>query len=84
MKRCNEVINLCLEKKAETPLTYSIINTKDYDGRMGVIVIECNSPSALEDYGFDVEEIEKVSRLDVGQTFTSHDYGTGCVCVRIA
>ena len=84
MKNYNQIINLYLGEKTESPLIYSIINTRDYDGGMGVIVIECESPSVLEDYGFKEDEISEVAKLEVGQMFTSFDYGTGCVCVRMA
>ena len=83
-ERYNQIINLDLEEKECFPLIYSIINTHDYCGRMGVIVIECKSPCALENYGFRDDEIEHIRNLEVGQMFTSPDYGTGCVCVRIA
>ena len=83
MIKHNQIINLYLGDRNVSPLVYSIINTHDYDGGMGVIVIECESPSALEHYGFREDEIAEVEKLEVGQMFTSFDYGTGCVCVRM-
>lgn len=67
-----------------TDLVYAIINTANYDGDMGAIIVKSCSPIALKDYGFDVEECKEISKLAVGELFTSHDYGNGVVVVRMA
>jgi hypothetical protein len=84
MVHSREILSLNLGSKSVAPLTYAIINTHNYCGDSGVIIVECSSAKALEVYGFDTEEIGEVSKLAVGEMFTSYDYGDGCVCVRIA
>lgn len=84
MVHSREILSLNLGSKSVAPLTYAIINTHHYCGDSGIRIVECNSAKALADYGFDTEEISEVSKLAVGEMFTSHDYGDGCVCVRIA
>ena len=84
MAHSKEILNLNLGNRAVAPLTYVILNTHHYCGDMGVIVVECNSPMALKDYGYSEDEIAEVGKLEVGDKFTSHDYGNGCVTIRTA
>ena len=67
-----------------TDLVYAIINTSNYDGDMGTIIVKCCTPVALQDYGFTYAECVGISTLQVGELFTSHDYGSGCVVVRMS
>ena len=65
-------------------LTYAILNTSNYNGGVGAIIVKCYTPNALKDYGFDIEECKEIGKLAVGELFTSHDYGNGMVIVRMA
>lgn len=67
-----------------TELVYNIINTSNYDGDMGVIIVKGVTPHILKNYGFDDAECKEIGTLKVGETFTSHVYGNGCVVVRMA
>ena len=90
-----ETIEVCVNRKATDlctinierngELTYAILNTSNYNGGMGsVLVLKSCSPIALKDYGFDIEECKEIGKLAVGELFTSHDYGNGMVIVRMA
>ena len=65
-------------------LTYAILNTSNYNGGVGAIIVKCYTPNALKDYGFDIEECKEIGKLAVGELFTSHDYGNGAVIVRMS
>ena len=67
-----------------TELVYNIINTTNYDGDMGVIVVKGIKPHILKNYGFNDDECKEIGTLKVGEMFTSHIYGNGCVVVRMA
>lgn len=81
--KATQICDIRVERD-ETDLVYAIINTANYDGDMGTIIVKSCSPNALKDYCFDVEECREISKLAVGELFTSHDYGNGVVVVRIA
>ena len=63
-------------------LIFNIINTSQYIGGMGTLIIHCDSHMALSDYGFDDNELKEIAKMNVGDTFVSHDYGKGCILVR--
>ena len=65
-------------------LIYAILNTSNYNGGVGAIIVKCYTPNALKDYGFDIEECKEIGKLAVGELFTSHDYGNGAVIVRMS
>lgn len=67
-----------------TDLVYAILNTSNYDGDMGAIVVKGISPIILKDYGFDDDDCKAISTLAVGASYTSTDYGNGVVVVRMA
>ena len=67
-----------------TDMVFTIINTKVYDGDMGVIVVKGISPMILEDWGFDKWECEEIGKMEIGGTWASSDYGNGVVVVRMA
>ncbi len=63
---------------------FAIINTAEYCGDMGCIVVQITDPLDLQEYGFSEEECKECDLIGVGDKFDSHDYGVGCVLVRIA
>ena len=65
-------------------LTYAILNTSNYNGGMGATIVKCHTPIALEDYGFDNTECYGISMLKVGELYTSTNYGSGVVVVRMS
>lgn len=65
-------------------LIYAIMNTSEYDGGMGIIIVEGMSPRILEDYGFDEKEINAIAKMGVGDSFKDTAYGAGVVVVRMA
>jgi hypothetical protein len=67
-----------------TDLVYAILNTSNYDGDMGAIVVKGISPIILKDYGFDDDDCKAISTLAVGASYTSTDYGNGVVVVRMS
>lgn len=67
-----------------TDLVYAILNTSNYDGNMGVIVVKGISPIILKEYGFDDDDCKAISTLAVGASYTSTDYGNGVVVVRMS
>ena len=89
-----ETIEVCVNRKATDlctinierngELTYAILNTSNYNGGVGAIIVKCYTPNALKDYGFDIEECKEIGKLAVGELFTSHDYGNGAVIVRMS
>ena len=78
-----QVCDILVENETNE-LVYNIINTSYYNGNMGSIIIKTSSPLSLIEYGFSNNEVEEIGKLSVGHTFTSHDYGVGCVVVRMA
>ena len=77
--------NLCtinIERNGE--LTYAILNTSNYNGGMGATIVKCHTSTALEDYGFDYAECVGISMLKVGELYTSTNYGSGVVVVRMS
>ena len=77
--------NLCtinIERNGE--LTYAILNTSNYNGGMGATIVKCHTSTALEDYGFDYAECVGISMLKVGELYTSTNYGSGAVVVRMS
>lgn len=67
-----------------TDMVFTIINTKVYDGDMGVIVVKGISPMILEDWGFEKWECEEIGKMEIGGTWASSDYGNGVIVVRMA
>ena len=65
-------------------LIYTIMNTSEYDGGMGITIVEGMSPRILEDYGFDEKEINEIAKLPVGESWIDSMYGYGVVVVRMA
>ena len=88
-----ETIEVCVNRKATDlctinierngELTYAILNTSNYNGRMGATIVKCHTSTALEDYGFDYAECVGISMLKVGELYTSTEYGSGVVVVRM-
>lgn len=62
---------------------FAIINTAEYCGDMGVIVVQITHPLDLQEYGFTEEECKECDLIGIGDKFDSHDYGVGCVVVRM-
>ena len=89
-----ETIEVCVNRKATDlctinierngELTYAILNTSNYNGRMGATIVKCHTATALEDYGFDYAECVGISMLKVGELYTSTHYGSGVVVVRMS
>jgi hypothetical protein len=71
-------------KRTGINLIYAIMNTSEYDGGMGVVIVEGMSPRILIDYGFEEGEIIKIARLEVGESWADSPYGKGVVVVRMA
>lgn len=67
-----------------TDMVFAIINTKVYDGDMGVIVAKGISPMILKDWGFEEWECVEIGKMDIGGTWASSDYGMGVIVVRMA
>lgn len=67
-----------------TDMVFAIINTKVYDGDMGVVVVKGVSPMILEDWGFDDEECVEIGKLEIGGTWANSYYGNGVVVVRMS
>lgn len=65
-------------------LIYAIMNTSEYDGGMGITIVEGMSPRILEDYGFDEKEINTIAKMGIGESFGDTSYGYGVVVVRMA
>jgi hypothetical protein len=59
-----------------------ILNTDLY-GMSATTIVECNTPEALDKYGFDDDEIKEIKSLEVGELFESNDYGKAVVIVRM-
>lgn len=81
--KATQICDIHIERDV-TELVYAILNTSNYDGNMGAIIVRCCTPIALQDYGFDYAECVGISLLKVGETYTSTAYGNGVVVVRMA
>lgn len=81
--KATEVCVINIERNVGEP-TYAILNTSNYNGGVGAIIVKCYTPNTLKDYGFDIEECKEIGKLAVGELFTSHDYGNGAVIVRMS
>ena len=89
-----ETIEVCVNRKATDlctinierngELTYAILNTSNYNGRMGATIVKCHTSTALEDYGFDSAARVGITMLKVGELYTSTEYGSGVVVVRMS
>lgn len=67
-----------------TDMVFAILNTKTYNGEMGVLIVKGVSPMILKEYGFDTEECTEIGKIKVGDSWASSDYGNGVVVVRMA
>ena len=82
-RKATDVCTINVERNVGE-LTYAILNTFNYNGGMGATIVKCHTPIALEDYGFDNAECYGISMLKVGESYTSTDYGSGVVVVRMS
>ena len=82
-RKAKDVCAINIERTYEE-LTYAILNTSNYDGGIGATIVKCYTPTALEDYGFDNAECADISMLKVGELYTSTNYGSGVVVVRMS
>ena len=82
-RKAKDVCAINIERTYEE-LTYAILNTSNYDGGIGATIVKCYTPIALEDYGFDNTECADISMLKVGELYTSTNYGSGVVVVRMS
>lgn len=82
-RKAKDVCAINIERNAGE-LTYAILNTSNYDGGIGATIVKCYTPIALEDYGFDNAECADISMLKVGELYTSTNYGSGVVVVRMS
>lgn len=67
-----------------TDMVFAILNTKTYDGDMGVTIVKGVSPMILDEYGFDTEECTEIGKINVGDSWANSMYGNGVVVVRMA
>ena len=67
-----------------TDMVFAIINTKTYDGEMGVLIVKGISPMILKKYGFDTEECTEIGKINVGDSWANSTFGNGVVVVRMA
>ncbi len=67
-----------------TDMVFAILNTKTYDGEMGVLIVKGVSPMILKEYGFDTEECTEIGKIKVGDSWTNSTFGNGVVVVRMA
>ena len=81
-RKATDLCTINIERNGE--LTYAILNTSNYNGRMGATIVKCHTSTALEDYGFDYAECVGISMLKVGELYTSTEYGSGVVVVRMS
>ena len=81
--KATEVCTINIERNVGE-LTYAILNTSNYDGGIGATIVKCYTPTAFEDYGFDNAECVGISMLKVGELYTSTNYGSGVVVVRMS
>ena len=81
-RKATDLCTINIERNGE--LTYAILNTSNYNGGVGATIVKCYTPTALEDYGFDNAECVGISMLKVGELYTSTNYGSGVVVVRMS
>ena len=81
-RKATDLCTINIERNGE--LTYAILNTSNYNGGVGATIVKCYTPTALEDYGFDNAECVGISMLKVGELYTSTEYGSGVVVVRMS
>ena len=81
-RKATDLCTINIERNGE--LTYAILNTSNYNGRMGATIVKCHTSTALEDYGFDYAACVGISMLKVGELYTSTEYGSGVVVVRMS
>jgi hypothetical protein len=67
-----------------TDMVFAILNTKTYNGEMGVLIVKGVSPMILKEYGFDTEECTEIGKIKVGDSWANSMYGNGVVVVRMA
>ena len=67
-----------------TDMVFAILNTKTYDGDMGLTIVKGVSPMILGAYGFDTEECTEIGKIKVGDSWKNSMYGNGVVVVRMA
>ena len=82
-RKAKDVCAINIERNAGE-LTYAILNTSNYDGGIGATIVKCYTPIAFEDYGFGNAECADISMLKVGELYTSTNYGSGVVVVRMS
>lgn len=61
---------------------FAILNTDLYDS-MASMIVSCNHPDALYDYGFNKAEVSQIALLEIGDSINSTDYGKEVVVVRM-
>lgn len=61
---------------------FALLNTHLYDS-MGSMIVSCNHPDALCDYGFNKAEVSQIALLEIGDSINSTDYGKEVVVVRM-
>jgi hypothetical protein len=67
-----------------TDMVFAILNTKTYDGEMGVLIVKGVSPMILKYYGFDTDECTEIGKINIGDSWTNSTFGNGVVVVRMA
>ena len=82
-RKAKDLCTINIERNAGE-LTYAILNTSNYDGGIGATIVKCYTPIAFEDYGFNNAECADISMLKVGELYTSTNYGSGVVVVRMS
>lgn len=82
-RKVKDVCAINIERN-DGELTYAIINTSNYNSGISATIVKCYTPTALEDYGFDNAECVGISMLKVGELYTSTNYGSGVVVVRMS
>lgn len=82
-RKAKDVCAINIERN-DGELTYAIINTSNYNSGISATIVKCYTPIALEDYGFDNAECVGISMLKVGELYTSTNYGSGVVVVRMS
>ena len=64
--KATEVCTINIERNVGE-LTYAILNTSNYNGRMGATIVKCHTSTAIEDYGFDYAECVGISMLKANE-----------------
>lgn len=82
----SEEISCINIEKPKYKYVYNLINTDLYEGGgvMGSTIVTCNCPQGLENWGFHNDDIDEISKLEIGDSWTDHFmYGKGVVVVRM-